>query len=40
MLNDQPQPEIARSAVILGEIHVGAGESWPRAWWCERTAPR
>lgn len=25
MLNDQPQPEIARSAVILGEIHVGAG---------------
>jgi carbonic anhydrase/acetyltransferase-like protein (isoleucine patch superfamily) len=25
MLNDQPQPEIARSAVILGEVHVGAG---------------
>src|SRR5262245_53097966 len=25
MLVDQPQPEIARSAVILGEIHVGAG---------------
>src|SRR5215813_5394341 len=25
MLSDQPQPEIARSAVILGEVHVGAG---------------
>ena len=25
MLVDQPQPEIARSAVILGEVHVGAG---------------
>ena len=25
MLRDQPQPEIARSAVILGEVHVGAG---------------
>src|SRR4030081_2907957 len=25
MLNDEPQPEIARSAVILGEVHVGAG---------------
>jgi signal transduction histidine kinase len=25
LLVDQPQPEIARSAVILGEVHVGAG---------------
>ena len=25
MLVDQPRPEIARSAVILGEVHVGAG---------------
>src|ERR1700678_1432510 len=25
VLVDQPQPEIARSAVILGEVHVGAG---------------
>jgi hypothetical protein len=25
MLVDQPEPEIARSAVILGEVHVGAG---------------
>ena len=25
MLADQPRPEIARSAVILGEVHVGAG---------------
>src|SRR5215469_2975490 len=25
LLADQPQPEIARSAVILGEVHVGAG---------------
>ena len=25
MLNDQPQPEIARSAVVLGDVHVGAG---------------
>src|SRR6185312_6561073 len=25
MLNDEPPPEIARSAVILGEVHVGAG---------------
>ena len=25
MLVDQPQPEIARSAVILGEVQVGAG---------------
>ena len=25
MLVDQPQPEIAGSAVILGEVHVGAG---------------
>jgi carbonic anhydrase/acetyltransferase-like protein (isoleucine patch superfamily) len=24
LLSDQPQPEIARSAVILGEVHVGA----------------
>jgi carbonic anhydrase/acetyltransferase-like protein (isoleucine patch superfamily) len=22
---DQPQPEIARSAVVLGDVHVGAG---------------
>ncbi len=25
LLVDQPQPEIARSAVVLGEVHVGAG---------------
>jgi carbonic anhydrase/acetyltransferase-like protein (isoleucine patch superfamily) len=25
LLVDQPQPEIARSAVLLGEVHVGAG---------------
>ena len=25
MIVDQPQPEIAGSAVILGEVHVGAG---------------
>ena len=25
MLHDEPRPEIARSAVILGEVHVGAG---------------
>ena len=25
VLVDQPQPEIAGSAVILGEVHVGAG---------------
>jgi carbonic anhydrase/acetyltransferase-like protein (isoleucine patch superfamily) len=25
LLSDQPQPEIARSAVILGQVHVGAG---------------
>ena len=25
LLVDQPEPEIARSAVLLGEIHVGAG---------------
>ena len=24
LLVDQPQPEIARSAVILGEVHAGA----------------
>jgi hypothetical protein len=22
---DEPRPEIARSAVVLGEVHVGAG---------------
>jgi UDP-3-O-[3-hydroxymyristoyl] glucosamine N-acyltransferase len=25
LLADEPQPEIARSAVVLGEVHVGAG---------------
>src|SRR5258708_12008372 len=25
MLNDQPQGEIVRSAVVVGEVHVGAG---------------
>jgi carbonic anhydrase/acetyltransferase-like protein (isoleucine patch superfamily) len=25
LLVDQPQPEIAGSAVVLGEVHVGAG---------------
>src|SRR6185312_6277860 len=25
LLVDQPEPEIARSAVLLGEVHVGAG---------------
>ena len=25
LIVDQPQPEIAGSAVILGEVHVGAG---------------
>ena len=25
LLVDQPQPEMAQSAVILGEVHVGAG---------------
>src|SRR6201993_3293025 len=25
VLVDQPQPEVAHSAVILGEVHVGAG---------------
>ena len=25
MLVDQPGPEIARSAVLLGQVHIGAG---------------
>src|ERR1700740_3792506 len=25
LLVDQPEPEIARSAVVLGDVHVGAG---------------
>ena len=37
---DEPQPEIARSAVVLGDVHVGAGAILARAWWCGRTARR
>lgn len=38
-LVDQPQPEIARSALILGEVHVGA-ESVVRAGACVKQRDR
>jgi hypothetical protein len=40
LLVDPPRPEIARSAVILGEVHVGAGAILALGWWCGRTAAR
>jgi hypothetical protein len=35
---DQPQPEIAGSAVILGEVHVGAVWSGPSPWYAPAPA--
>jgi hypothetical protein len=40
MLVDQPQPEIADSVVMLGEVHVGAGAILAQAWSPARTAAR
>ena len=41
LLVGQPEPEIAASAVIVGEPHIGAGAILAQVWWVRaRTAER